>query len=159
MSPLSLYRHLHTLDFRAKDDTLLVRRRPEAQTERTLDPIALATATALLIAKDVELGLDRLGNVLAATKMTFLESNATRAVDALESLGVDRREVGCGPLGQMLTVATPEADAAGEAVVSCAHAIVVAATILGSCFDKNFEDVTTHDVVDGVDVVLIALGV
>ena len=149
---------LHALDFRAKDDTLLVRRRPEAQTERTLDPIALATATALFIAKDVELGLDRLGNVLAAPKMTFLESNATRTVDALESFGVDRGEVGSGPLGQMLTVAATEADAAGEAVVSGANA-VIAATILGSCFDKNFEDVTTHDVVDGVDVVLVALGV
>ena len=89
VSPCHYRLQLHTLDFRAKDDTLLVRRCPEAQTEVTLDPVALATAAALLIAKDVELGPDRLRDVLAATKMTLLESNAARAVDALKSLRVD----------------------------------------------------------------------
>ena len=117
MSPTRHLSLLHAHDLGTKDDTLLVRRRLESQTERTLDPVALATTAALLSAKDVELGLDRLGDVLAAAEMTFLETNATRTVDALEGFGVDRRQVGNGALGQVLAEATTKTDAAGEAAV------------------------------------------
>lgn len=147
---------LHALDFRAIDDTLLVRRRFEAQPERTFDPVGFTSAATLLVAQCIELGLDRLGDELAATDMTFLESNATRTVDATEGLGEDRGKVGRGSWGQVLAESTTETDTAGESGSIGTSADVV---VIMSCFDKHFEDVSTQDIMNRVDVVLVALGV
>lgn len=156
------------LDFGAKDDALVVLGGPEALAKRTLHPIVLAPATALLLRVGAELGHDRLGDECAAPDVTLLEPNAACAIDALEGFGVDGREVCVGAHGQVLAEATAEADPAGEAgllrldglaVPGAGDIIRPGGEVGRRHLHEYFEDVTTDDVVDRIDMVLVAIGV
>lgn len=116
-----------------------------------------------------ELRPDRLGDVLAAPDMTLLEPDAARAVYSLEGLGVDRREVGIGPHRQVLAVHAAEADPTREARLSRPDGLAALRSgsivrpdngdVGGGRLDENLEDVATDDVVDGIDVFFVVIGI
>lgn len=93
----------------------MVRGGLESLAERAFHPIALASPAALLVAEDVEVRFNRLGDKVAAAEMAFLEPHAARTVDSLEGLGVDGGEVCAGTYGQVLAESAAEANSAGKA--------------------------------------------
>lgn len=92
------------LDLGTIDDATTVLRVPESLAECAFHPITLAPTGGLVLG--AQLVPNPLGDVLAATEVTFLEPDIARAVDALEGLGIDGRQLGTGPGGQMLAETT-----------------------------------------------------